>query len=70
MMIHSPLVGIAKMMPPTGLTGLDRHGQMAGHRDRKPVVIGSSNGNVTMFLNATTSSGATVSLQVPFSLVK
>jgi Flp pilus assembly secretin CpaC len=32
--------------------------------------LGTSTGNVMMFINATTSSGATVSLQVPFSLAR
>jgi hypothetical protein len=32
--------------------------------------LGAANGNVMMFVNATTSSGATFSLQVPFSLVR
>jgi hypothetical protein len=35
-----------------------------------PGGIAASSGNVTMFLTATTSSGSTVSLQIPFSLLK
>jgi len=35
-----------------------------------PLSLGTSSGTVMMFLNATTSSGTTVSLKVPFTLTR